>query len=399
MAENRRLFPYTPSSSPSQPPQAPAPVAQVRLEPPRRGGGAWARVAWIVLGLAAWWVGRFLLGVLGVETTIVTGLVALVPLALCFLALRYIDRWDPEPWRLVAVAVLWGAAPSVLIALFAGGLFEGAATTAWGELAIAPVTEEIAKGLGLLLLAVLARRHLHGAVDGVVYGGLIGAGFAFTENILYFSAALSQGGDAFGATVFGRGVLSPFAHVLFTAMTGAAVGWATERVKGFGGLFAAWLVGLVPAMACHYAWNALASGVTPLSFEAGYLFTQVPLFLGAVIVALLLVVRERRLTVSALKDYEAAGWYTPQEVATLSSPRARRETSRWAGSRGAKAQWRHVVRTADALAVVRQRQRMNPGQASIDQDQATLLHTSLTAREALRSAVGHGPGGWTTTQG
>ncbi|MDR2255850.1 MAG: PrsW family intramembrane metalloprotease [Arthrobacter sp.] len=397
MAADRRLFASTPTTAPSAPPGAPSPISHVRLAAPQRTGGGWARAAWIVLGLAGWWVLQFLLGTLGLGTTLVTGLVALVPLALCFAALRYIDRWDPEPGRLVAFAVLWGAAPAVALALVSGGWFEGAALSAWGELAIAPVTEEIAKGLGLLLLVALARRHVHGAVDGVVYGGLIGAGFAFTENILYFSVALADGGEAFGSTVLGRGVLSPFAHVLFTAMTGAAVGWATERVKGFGGLAAAWCLGLLPAMACHYAWNALASGATPLSFASGYLMTQVPLFVAAVVIALLLVRRERALTVGALREYQALGWYTEQEVATLASPRARRETGRWAANRGAKAQWRHVVATADALAVIRQRQRMNPGNAAIDAEQARLLHRSLTAREALRAAVSTGPGGWTAT--
>ena len=56
----------------------------------------------------------------------------------------------------------------------------------------APIVEEVGKGLGLLLLFVTARRAFDGPVDGVVYGALIGAGFALTENIQYFAISSSR---------------------------------------------------------------------------------------------------------------------------------------------------------------------------------------------------------------
>ena len=39
------------------------------------------------------------------------------------------------------------------------------------------------------------RREFDGVVDGVVYAGLVAAGFAFTENILYFGARVRGGRD------------------------------------------------------------------------------------------------------------------------------------------------------------------------------------------------------------
>ncbi|MGL1654814.1 PrsW family glutamic-type intramembrane protease, partial [Vibrio parahaemolyticus] len=79
----------------------------------------------------------------------------------------------------------------------------------------APIVEEIAKGLGLLLLYAGARRYLDGPVDGIVYGALIGAGFAFTENIQYFAVSFIEGGTVQVVSVFFlRAVLSPFAHVM-----------------------------------------------------------------------------------------------------------------------------------------------------------------------------------------
>ena len=52
----------------------------------------------------------------------------------------------------------------------------------------APVTEEASKGLFLLLLLWWRRAELDGVLDGIVYAGMVGIGFAFTENILYLAA-------------------------------------------------------------------------------------------------------------------------------------------------------------------------------------------------------------------
>ena len=58
----------------------------------------------------------------------------------------------------------------------------------------APIVEEFAKGLGVFIIFVIARRAFDGPIDGIVYGGLVGAGFAFTENIQYFAISFIEGG-------------------------------------------------------------------------------------------------------------------------------------------------------------------------------------------------------------
>ena len=58
----------------------------------------------------------------------------------------------------------------------------------------APLVEETAKGIGVLLIFAFSRSHFDGPVDGLVYAATAAAGFAFTENILYFGAALAEGG-------------------------------------------------------------------------------------------------------------------------------------------------------------------------------------------------------------
>ena len=114
---------------------------------------------------------------------------------------------------------------------------------------VAPWVEEAAKGAAVLLVLLFRRREFDGVVDGIVLAGLSGLGFAFTENVLYFGRAflagqeqsLTTGFFAVGFTFVLRGVLSPFAHPLFTAMTGIGLGIAartnnpTTRIAGAAG--------------------------------------------------------------------------------------------------------------------------------------------------------------------
>ena len=72
---------------------------------------------------------------------------------------------------------------------------------------------------GALLFGLLwwRRREFDGVIDGIVYAELVAAGFAFTENILYFGRAFVPGGLASeqgGVLIVFvlRGLLSPFAH-------------------------------------------------------------------------------------------------------------------------------------------------------------------------------------------
>nr|WP_257911002.1 PrsW family intramembrane metalloprotease [Janibacter limosus] len=51
----------------------------------------------------------------------------------------------------------------------------------------APLVEETTKGAFLLVMWLLMRREFNGLTDGIVYAGIVAAGFAFTENIQYFA--------------------------------------------------------------------------------------------------------------------------------------------------------------------------------------------------------------------
>ena len=122
--------------------------------------------------------------------------VPVVPLVLCYL---WLDRYEPEPRRLLLLGLLWGAFAATFGALVVqgiGGLFAGV-TDDVALAVLAPVTEEASKGLFLLLLLSWRRAELDGILDGIVYAGMVGIGFAFTENILYLGAAYN-GTDGMG---------------------------------------------------------------------------------------------------------------------------------------------------------------------------------------------------------
>jgi len=128
-------------------------------------------------------------------------------------------------------------------------------------LLVAPLLEEAAKALGLVLMLFFGRRGLRSARDGIVYGALIGVGFVFTENLLYLGLSMLQGGEAgLLRALYLRGILGGATHVVFTACAGAGLGWSAghdERRARLPGLVPG--LGFTWALLQHIAWNALAA--------------------------------------------------------------------------------------------------------------------------------------------
>ena len=290
-----------------------------------------------VLGLIALAVPVFIaLGLIGSAigaTAVLVGMTtAVFPVLPVVTAFLWVDRWEPEPPKLLLAAFLWGAGVSVLGAALVNdavtGFGEHQFGTGGGDLAAAvisaPVVEEALKGAFLVGLLCVRRREIDGIVDGAVYAGLVAAGFAFIENILYFGRAFAIGGSM--ATVFLlRGVLSPFAHPVFTALTGIAVGLVARRRNLLGGVLVhrggAVAVGYLGAVGLHALWNVSAGlGYLP----AVYGVVMVPLF--GVLIALVVWQRRReQLMISAaLPGFASAGWIAPTEVPLLASQSGRR---------------------------------------------------------------------------
>jgi len=192
---------------------------------------------------------------------------AVIPTLLYVLLFYWADRYEREPVWLVVVAFVWGAVPAVIVSLVGefvlgwpwidapdrmmSAIVEGAI--------IAPVVEELAKGLALLLIFVVMQREFDGVLDGIVYGALIGFGFAMTENFFYFIGAYDEGGyQQLSVVIFLRSVLFGLNHAFYTGLTGIGLGLA----RGFRstGVRVGWAIfGLLAAMITHSLHNLGAS--------------------------------------------------------------------------------------------------------------------------------------------
>lgn len=204
-------------------------------------------------------------------------LIALIPLAYTIPAFIWLDRLEPEPRAMRWNAFLWGGGISVLVASVANEYTDASFGTTAALVISAPVAEEIMKTLGILGAA--KRNQIDSPLDGVVYAGYVGLGFAMVENIIYFSQAIID--DDLGLVFVMRGLFSPFAHPFFTLWVGLAIGAAVQ--KGRSRRFAA-MRGLLLAMALHASWNA--SGVN------GYFAL---LLLGHIVLFVIVVRRLRRM--------------------------------------------------------------------------------------------------------
>ena len=342
----------------------------------RRPWVRWALFALSFLCLAAAAIALYFFVILplGFGTSLVAFTAALVPVAIVLAAVWWIDRYTPQPRMSLVSAFAWGAIGSVLLTLWFGGFF-----TAWitpsqtdqlidsflGAVVQAPVVEEAMKSAGLLFLLVWGRRYIAGPIDGVVYAALIGGGFAFTENILYFGSSFHQAQAAgevevFWQTFFLRGLLSPFAHVSFTALCGLGLGIAAER-RSLMLYFGLGVGGLSLGMVLHALWNG-STFFLPVDPEAPlagflryYVTVQVPIFVLLVAIVLFLRLREKRILRRQLSEYGRAGWFSPAEVELLVSMRRRRRAERWAARHGAVARMamRHLIRSSVALGMER----------------------------------------------
>ncbi len=272
------------------------------------------------------------------------------------LAYLWLDRWEPEPLRLLVFAFLWGAGVAAAGALLVGLAFNIAGVTdeTFGMVAEAPVVEESLKGLLLVVMLTGRRRaEMNTLTDFLVYAGFVGLGFAFVEDLLY----LSSTGSLTGTIVTGviRLLLGVFAHPFFTSATAIGLYYATNRARTTGRKVLYGLGGYVGAMTLHGIWNS--STIFGLS---GYLIVygcvSVPLFVGLVVIA----VHSRRsegsrvnlqlprMVGERLIQAREAAW-----LASLQSRGARfRIVKQVAGPRAA-AQVRHFCDAVTELAMVR----------------------------------------------
>ncbi|MFF3466561.1 PrsW family intramembrane metalloprotease [Streptomyces sp. NPDC001984] len=332
---------------------------------------------------------------------------AVLPVPLLIAAFRWLDRVEPGPWRNLLFAFAWGACAAALIAIVANSFAtkwiatataDPASADTLGATVIAPVVEESAKAAAVLLVFLFRRRDFTGIVDGVVIAGVTATGFAFTENILYLGTAFGTdqltGGRGIAsvtaATFFVRVIMSPFAHPLFTVLTGIGFGIAalsTDRQRIRRVLLP--LCGLLLAMGMHAFWNG-SSTFGEYGFFAVYGAFMVPAF--GLLTWLVIWTRQRELRTvrEELPAYVLAGWLGPTEPFALGSMGARRLAREYAGHHLGKPAARTVAEYeayATSLAFLRHRARRAGAGADFAVRERELLAELWSRRDVARPAL------------
>jgi RsiW-degrading membrane proteinase PrsW (M82 family) len=279
---------------------------------------------------------------------------------------QHIDRYAKLPAKLMVVAFLWGGfaatsamaanANDAILALY-GKTFGQVWALNWGSALAAPVTEEWAKGSGLLLLIALAPRQVRTAFDGFILGAFIGLGFQIVEDITY---AMTSAGAQFGANQVGasigtivlRMVSGVAAHILYSAIFGAGLVYlfgrpAEPRKVGRGLLLIA-----IP-MLLHGVWDSLGAVAGPSGLKL------IALLVAVIVIALAILTQVYRLTVKRERDFvrdvmapeQARNVITAAELDVMAGNRKARKAYRKASrNRSERNRARYILNAAYALA-------------------------------------------------
>ncbi len=294
-------------------------------------------------------------GTVGPVWAILASVIAFLPVVIYLTPLIWLDRFDPEPPWLLFLTFLWGGIVAVLVSFILNtavsiGVYVQTGIPQLADLVgaviSAPVVEEASKGLWLLILLILFRRHFDDVLDGIVFAGVVALGFATVENVLYYGRGLGSAVFQFGFTydalkdfllLFSlRGILSPWAHVTFTAMIGIGCGISRESHNWFVRI-AAPIAGYIVAVILHAIWNGMGIAVTIAiislglapacealgvggqlislcGFFAMYIVFEIPLFLVFLGFAFWLTRRQRRILDEMLALDIARGLITKDDL-------------------------------------------------------------------------------------
>lgn len=157
---------------------------------------------------------------------------ALFPAILIATLFYFLDK-NPEPVKEVIRAFFVGIL-SVVVTLIVGftiiirmeidGSFGSAFINSFWNAAF---VEELAK-FSIFMLFIYRRKHYDEWYDGILYGIMVGLGFAFIENILYFTKLFNNQG---WSIVWVRSIFSMPVHAMLGGIMGFFVGWAKFKAN------------------------------------------------------------------------------------------------------------------------------------------------------------------------
>ena len=321
----------------------------------------------------------FLLG--GPSGALIATLLAALSFPVMILICFWLDRYEPEPARYRLAALGWGAVAAVALSIVSEQILFGLpGTNQFVDTAVAaPLIEESAKGLFLVAIVVFRRSQVHGLLDGIIYGALVGIGFAFVEDIVYYLGSLQSG--QLGVTFILRGVMGPFAHPLFTAATGLGIGIAVSARRPAVRVVAP-ILGFAAAVVMHAIWNGStfwgANG-----FLTAYGAIMLPLLVVIVAVAIWARSREGKMLTAALHQVVQMGWIGPEEIrwiARLSDRMSARAYAKRVAGKPAAAALRAYQQTMTEVAFLHNRAVNGTAPADLNQRMSVLLQRAAWLR-------------------
>lgn len=304
---------------------------------------------------------------------ILTILASVAPAVMYSLVVWWLDRYEKEPWGLLAATFVWGAIPAVVLSLMGecvlgipfAGLFDEATAQLVSGGVVAPIIEEIAKAVAIALVFLIFRSEIDGMLDGIVYGALVGFGFGMTENALYFLGALMEGDVGHWLiVVFTRTVIFGLNHGLFSGIVGMGFGYAAVARSRWR-RWAAPFVALAVAVWVHALHNVTVSLAAEMCWP---IVISLATDWGGAIILLIMVLlswdREKAWITRELRDEVSAGTLSQDDYETTALY-GRRAAAQWrALSSGGLAGARKVRKyhqMATELAFAKRRLRDAPG--------------------------------------
>ncbi|WKZ39564.1 MAG: PrsW family intramembrane metalloprotease [Anaerolineales bacterium] len=253
-----------------------------------------------------------------------------VPMFLYAAFIYWLDRYEKEPKALLGAAFMWGviiAAGGAFIinTVFGIGIYVVTGSEALTNLGtasvVAPVVEEILKGMAVAVVFLMFRKEFDSILDGIIYGGIAGLGFAAAENTLYIyrNGYLEGGWEGLFALVIVRVILVGWMHAFFTAFTG--IGFAIARLnKNIFIKIIAPIAGLAVAIFTHAFHNTIGNFFYGLSGLGVTIFFDVigyALMFGFII---WMIVHERNIVKRQLVEEVSTGLITQAQYQKALSP-------------------------------------------------------------------------------
>jgi len=278
-------------------------------------------------------VARFFRPTLALQGEALVVGVGMALVSLGWLPLLYlVNRTGKNSPFLLILLVLWGATVAISLSMLAGRflLSNSPAGISLPLLLFSftggPVVEESVKAAVLVLFMACRHDEYTNSIDGVILGLAVGLGFAFGENVLYFTHAAATGRETLLSLFMVRSPLLPtVCHPAWSALVGYGLGLYRERKSSP----RRWLYpigGFLLAVACHALWNFLGYTFQKQFHRLATTFALLLLTIGLLVVLLLLILcwwalqKERAILLRYLSPLLGSRVLSPEEFLDLLSP-------------------------------------------------------------------------------